>query len=64
MTPNDDHPDRPGAHERLVHGLLGALAADHAAQQDRRVRAAIACIDRRDGALARVGRFGVARFAA
>lgn len=64
MTPNDDHPDRPGAHERLVHGLLGAIAADHAAQQDRRVRAAIACIDRRDGALARVGRFGVARFAA
>lgn len=64
MTPHDDHPQRPEANERLVHGLLASLAADHAAQQDRRVRAAIARIDRRDGVLARVGRFGVARFAA
>ncbi len=64
MTPHDDHPDRPTANERLVHGLLCSRAADHAAQQDRRVRAAIARIDRRDGVLARVGRFGVARFAA
>jgi hypothetical protein len=64
MTPHDDLLGRPGANERLVHGLLASLAADHAVQQDRRVRAAIACIDRRDGVLARVGRFGVARFAA
>jgi hypothetical protein len=64
MTPHDDQTDRPGANERLVHGLLASFAADHAAQQDRRVRAAIARIDRRDGVLARVGRFGVARFAA
>jgi hypothetical protein len=64
MTPHDDHPDRPGADERLVHGLLASLAADHTAQQDRRVRTAIARISSRDGVLARVGRFGVARFAA
>lgn len=64
MTPHDDHPDRPGANERLVHGLLASLATDHAVHQDQRVRAAIARIDRRDGVLARVGRFGVARFAA
>lgn len=64
MMPHDDQTDRPGANERLVHGLLANLAPDHAAKQDRRVRAAIARIDRRDGVLARVGRFGLARFAA
>jgi hypothetical protein len=61
---HDDHDDRPSPDERLVHGLLASLAADHAARQDRRVRAAMARIDRQDGVLARLGRFGVARFAA
>lgn len=64
MTPHDDQTDQPGANERLVHGLLASLAAGHAAQQDRRVRAAMARIDRRHGVLARLGWFGVARFAA
>ena len=64
MNLHDDHDDRPSPDERLVHGLLASLAADHAARQDRRVRAAMARIDRQDGVLARLGRFGVARFAA
>lgn len=64
MTPQDDHPQRQGPNERLVHGLLASLAADHAAQQDRRVRAAMGRLDRRDAVLARVGRFSLARFAA
>jgi len=64
MTLHDDQTDRPGANERLVHGLLASLAVDHATKQDRRVRAAIARIDHRNGVLARVGRFGLARFAA
>ncbi|MEY4833011.1 MAG: hypothetical protein RL527_1224 [Planctomycetota bacterium] len=64
MTMHDIDTRDSGPDERLVHGLLASLAADHAAQQDRRVRAAIARIDPRDGVLARLGRFGVARFAA
>ena len=64
MTMHDDDTRDSGPDERLVHGLLASLAADHAAQQDRRVRAAIARIDPREGVLARLGRFGVARFAA
>ena len=64
MSTDHDHQREPSTDERLVHGLLASLAADHAERQDGRVRAAIARIDRHSSVLARLGRFGVARFAA
>ena len=64
MTRHDDHDREPSADERLVHGLLTTLAADHAAAQDRRVRAAMKQLERGTGVVGRIGRFGLARIAA
>lgn len=64
MINDHDQPREPGPDERLVHGLLSSLRADHAMMQDRRVRAALGRLGRRESVLARIGRFGVARFAA
>jgi hypothetical protein len=64
MTRHDDHDREPSADERLVHGLLTTLAADHAAAQDRRVRAAMKRLERGTSVVGRIGRFGLARIAA
>lgn len=66
MTGRPDHLP-PSPNERLVHGLLGLIAVDHAARQDRRIRLAMAHLARHESVIARIGRFGrfgVARVAA